>query len=37
VLGPPLTEDDKAYFVDRVFGGFWTGDARRDFGLDCTS
>jgi len=37
VLGPPLTEDDKAYFVDRVFGGFWTGDARRDFGLDCRS
>lgn len=34
-LGPPITESDKAYFVERVFGGFWTGDPRRDFGLGC--
>lgn len=33
--GPPLTAGDKAFFVERVFRGFWTGDVRRDFGLDC--
>lgn len=34
-LGPPLSADDKRYLADRLFGGFWTGDVRRDFELDC--
>lgn len=35
VAGPPLTVGDKAFFVDQVLDGFWSGDTRRDFGLEC--
>lgn len=35
VRGPPLTTADKRYLVDRLFGGTWTGDVRRDFDLKC--
>lgn len=32
---PPLARADKELLMARVFQGFWTGDPRRDFHLDC--
>lgn len=34
-LGPPLAPADKAFLLDDLLGGFWAGDVRRDFELDC--
>lgn len=30
-----LAEEDKALFAREVWDGFWTGDLRRDFALEC--
>jgi hypothetical protein len=34
-MGPPLTPGDKRFLADRLLAGFWTGDVRQDFDLDC--
>ncbi len=31
----PLSSRDKAFFASEIFGGFWSGEAKRDFAWVC--